>query len=155
MRIYLTAVGVLAFDQITKEWVRSRFSLYESVNVIPHFFDFTYIRNTGAAFGMFSGFGLLLALFSVLFLIALLIFWKKVLSDTTLHRIVLGLLCGGILGNVLDRFRLNYVTDFLDFYIGAHHWPAFNVADSAICIAVGLYALSLFLQKRTPPTAIE
>ena len=70
-----------------------------------------------------------------------------------LNRVALGLLCGGIVGNLLDRLRLDYVTDYLDVYVGSWHWPAFNIADSAICIGVGLYVLGTLLAK--PPKAAD
>ena len=84
---------------------------------------------------------------AVAMLIALVLFRRKIMPPGTLHRVALGLLCGGIVGNLFDRLRLDYVTDYLDFYIGTWHWPAFNIADSAICIGVGIYILG---SLRTP-----
>lgn len=141
----LVALGIILLDQASKEWVRHAFALHESVPVVPGFFHLTYIRNTGAAWGMFSGQNLVLALLAVVMLAALLFFRRKILPPGRLHRVALGLLCGGIVGNLFDRLRLDYVTDFLDFFWRGWHWPAFNVADAAICTGVGIYILgSLF-----------
>jgi len=147
----LVALTVILADQATKEWVRGAFRLHESVELLPGFFNFTYVRNTGAAWGMFSGQNLTLSLLAVAMLAALVIFRRRILPPGHLHRVALGLLCGGIVGNLLDRLRLDYVTDFLDFHVGGWHWPAFNIADSAICIGVGIYILGTFLAPSAPP----
>lgn len=140
----LVAILVILLDQATKEWVRGAFSLHESVPVIPGFFHLTYIRNTGAAWGMFSGQNLALAVLAFAMLVALVLFRRKFLPPGRPHRVALGLLCGGIVGNLFDRLRLDYVVDFLDFFHRNWHFPAFNVADSAICVAVGIYVLGTF-----------
>ena len=82
----------------------------------------------------------------IVVLVLLVIYRRSFLQEQFSHRILLGLMIGGIAGNLVDRIRFGWVTDFLDFYIGAHHWPAFNVADSAICIAVGLYIITNVFQ---------
>ena len=147
----LVALGIILLDQASKEWVRHAFALHESVPVVPGFCHLTYIRTTGAAWGMFSGQNLVLALLAVVMLAALLFFRRKILPPGRWHRVALGLLCGGIVGNLFDRLRLDYVTDFLDFFWRGWHWPAFNVADAAICTGVGIYILgSLF--ARAPRT---
>ncbi len=137
----LVAILVILLDQGTKEWVRGSFSLHESVPVIPGFFHLTYIRNTGAAWGIFSDQNLALAGLAFAMLVALVLFRRRFLPPGRPHRIALGLLCGGIVGNLFDRLRLDYVVDFLDFFHRGWHFPAFNVADSAICIGVGIYVL--------------
>lgn len=147
----LVALGIVLLDQATKEWVRGAFALHESVPVLPGCFHLTYIRNTGAAWGMFSGQNLTLSLLAVVMLAALLVFRRKLLPPGRLHRLALGLLCGGIVGNLFDRLRLDYVTDFLDFFWRGWHWPAFNVADAAICTGVGIYLLGTLLAR--PPAA--
>lgn len=146
----LVALLIVLLDQGSKEWVRDAFALHESVPVIPGFFQLTYIRNTGAAWGMFSGQNLALALLAFAMLVLLVVFRRKFLPPGRPHRVALGLLCGGIVGNLFDRLRLDYVTDFLDFYHRAWHFPAFNVADAAICIGVGIYMLGAL---RAPPPA--
>ena len=147
----LVALFVIVLDQVSKEWVRGVFSLHESVPLIPGFFNLTYIRNTGAAWGIFSGQNLELSLLAFVMLIVLVLFRRKLLPPGRLYRVVLGLLCGGIVGNLFDRLRLDYVTDYLDFYFRDWHFPAFNVADSAICIAVGIYILGTLLAKPAAP----
>ena len=150
----LVALCVVLLDQASKEWVRGAFSLHESVPVLSGFFNLTYIRNTGAAWGMFSGQNLTLSLLAIVMLVALVLFRRRILPPGRLHRVALGLLCGGIVGNLFDRLRLDYVTDFLDFHVRGWHWPAFNVADSAICIGVGIYLLgSIFAKPPGKPAA--
>ncbi len=149
----LVALYVVLLDQASKEWVRGAFSLHESVPIIPGFFSLTYIRNTGAAWGMFSGQSWALSLLAIVMLLLLVIFRRKLLPPGTLNRVALGLLCGGIVGNLLDRLRLDYVTDYLDVYVGDWHWPAFNIADSAICIGVGIYVITTLLTKPPAPSS--
>ena len=143
----LVAILVVLLDQATKEWVRGAFSLHESLPVVPGFFHLTYIRNTGAAWGMFSGQNIALSALALVMLAVLVVFRRKILPPGRVHRVALGLLCGGIADNLFDRLRLDYVVDFLDFFVRTHHFPAFNVADSAICVGVGIYVLGTLLAK--------
>ena len=147
----LVALCVVLLDQASKEWVRGAFSLHESVPVIPGLFHLTYVRNTGAAWGMFSGQNIALSALALVMLAVLVVFRRKILPPGRVHRVALGLLCGGIVGNLFDRLRLDYVVDFLDFFHRGWHFPAFNVADSAICVGVGIYALGTLLAKPSPP----
>jgi len=142
---------VVVFDQFTKIWVRESF-VYggEPQVVLPGFFNLVYVRNPGAAWGMLGGQQVILILLSIVVLVLLAVFHRRVLNPTLDHRIALGLILGGILGNLIDRIKFGWVTDFLDFHIGTHHWPSFNVADSAICIAVGLYLLSSLWHAHHP-----
>ncbi len=143
MMVLLIGLVIAVLDQITKYVVGLTFALGESRPVIAGFFDLTYIRNTGAAWGIFGGQNTGLMILSVVMLAVMVIFRRSFLSDTWEHRLALGLMIGGIVGNVLDRLRLGFVVDFLDFHWrGAWHWPAFNIADSAICVGVGIYILS-------------
>lgn len=144
----LLAIGVTLLDQAIKFLIRCDFLLYESLPVIPGFFDLRYIQNTGAAWGIFSGGHYWLAALSVVVLTLLVLFRHLFFSGGRIDRIAFGLMMGGIAGNFIDRVRLNYVVDFLDFHWGLHHFPAFNVADAAICSGVGLYMLSQGLQAR-------
>jgi signal peptidase II len=91
---------------------------------------------------------MVLILISVAVLVLLVIYRRSFLDEQLSHRILLGLMVGGIVGNLIDRIRFGWVTDFLDFHIGTHHWPSFNVADSAICIAAGLYIITNLFQKK-------
>jgi signal peptidase II len=151
MFVLILALVVVLLDQLTKLWVRASF-VYggDPQPVIPGFFNLVYVRNEGAAWGMFGGQMPLLIILSIVVLILLAVYHRKVLNPTLDHRIALGLMVGGICGNLIDRIRVGWVTDFLDFYIGSYHWPSFNVADSAICIAVGLYMLSSFWHTSHP-----
>ncbi len=151
MLVLILGLVVVVLDQLTKLWVRADF-VYggEPQSVISGFFNLVYVRNEGAAWGMFGGQQALLVLLSIGVLIALAIYHRKLLNPTLDHRIALGLMVGGICGNLIDRIRVGWVTDFLDFYIGSYHWPSFNVADSAICIAVGIYLLSSLWHTRHP-----
>ena len=142
MRKYLiacaVALAVLALDQATKLWVVADFRPGESVDVLS-VFALTYVRNQGAAWGMFQGAQLWLAGVGVLAVVLCFVFWRKIFGDHAWAAPVAGLLLGGIVGNLIDRVRLGYVIDFLDFHWGASHFPCFNIADSAICI--GVFAL--------------
>ena len=151
MLVLMLGLIIVFSDQLTKLWVRSSF-VYggEPQEVIPGFFNLVYVRNEGAAWGMFGGQMAALVLVSFVVLILLAVYHRKMLNPTLDHRIALGLMTGGICGNLIDRIRLGWVTDFLDFYIGPHHWPSFNLADSAICIAVGIYLLSSLWHTRHP-----
>lgn len=149
MLVLLLSVAIIILDQVTKQWVTMQFYLGESVPVIPGFFNFAYVRNTGAAWGMLGGLNGLLVGLSLVVLLILIFFRRSFLTDTLIHRLALAFMIGGIVGNLLDRVRLQYVVDFLDFYWRIHHFPAFNVADSAICIGVGLYMLSTLFPSQT------
>ncbi len=140
--------SIAILDQVTKCLVMQRFIRGESVTVIPHLFSLTYIRNYGAAWGIFSGQGQWLAVLSILMLGVIILFRKSFMKGLLWHRIATGLLIGGIIGNLVDRIKLGYVVDFLDFYLGARHFPAFNVADSAICVGVALYMIAEFMLAR-------
>ena len=144
----LLGIAITLIDQLTKHLVTQRFYLYESVPVVPGFFNLRYIQNTGAAWGMFAGGHGWLSALSVVVLLALVIFQRSFFSRSLADRVAFGLIIGGIVGNFIDRVRLNYVIDFLDFHWGRHHFPAFNVADAAICCGVGLYMLMQILLAR-------
>jgi signal peptidase II len=143
-------LAIAVLDQYSKYLVRLKFSVGESVPIISGFFDLTHVRNPGAAWGILGGQNAWLTVLSVVLLALMLIFRRSFLSNTWDHRLALGLLIGGIVGNVMDRIRLGGVTDFLDFYWRGHHWPAFNVADAAICTGVGIYILSSLWLKQHP-----
>jgi len=133
---------VTLLDQWTKLWVIGSFGLGESRPVIEGFFHFTYVRNPGAAWGMFGNHNIALTFLSIIMLAVLAIFRRSFLSDTLDHRIALGLMAGGIIGNLIDRIKYGYVVDFLDVHLGFYHWPVFNIADAAICVGVGIYVVS-------------
>jgi len=133
---YLIVVLVIALDQITKAWVVAAFQPEMSTVLIPGFFNLTYVQNTGIAFGMMKGQGLLVGLFVTALALGA-IYYARALDWAGWEPNVVGaFLCGGALGNLFDRSRLGYVVDFFDVHLGPHHWPVFNVADSLICVSV-------------------
>lgn len=141
---------IVVLDQAVKVWVCASFFPGESRPVLPGWFDLTYVRNTGAAWGLLGGLSGWLAAFSVVMLVVITVFRRSFLCDTLIHRVAFGAMVGGIVGNMIDRLRLAYVVDFLDFQWRGHHFPAFNVADIAICTGVGLYVLSSFWLSAHP-----
>ena len=145
----LLGLAVVLFDQLTKQAVRANLTYGESRPLIDGFFNLVYVRNDGAAWNLLSGHGLILILISTAVLILLLIYHRSFLQDRLLDRIIFGLMIGGIIGNLIDRIRFGWVTDFLDFQFGAtYHYPSFNVADSSICIAVTLYIVANFISSK-------
>ena len=139
--VLLIAVTIVALDQFTKWLVVSLIMPEESRVVISGFFNLVNWRNTGAAWGILQDYNLVLAAISLLTVLAFYLFRHTFQLHRPGPRIALGLITGGIIGNLIDRARVGHVIDFLFFYIGRYHWPAFNVADSAICVGVGLYII--------------
>lgn len=142
--------AIVLLDQLTKHWVRAHFYPGQTTPVLDGLFNLSFVRNTGAAWGLLGGCNAWLVIVSLVMLALLVIFRKRFLNDTLVHRIALGLMVGGIVGNLCDRIKLQYVVDFLDFYWRQSHFPSFNVADSAICIGTGLYVLSSFFSPSHP-----
>ncbi|MBA4387153.1 MAG: signal peptidase II [Verrucomicrobia bacterium] len=149
MQVLWLAFAVVFLDQAVKEVVLRQMALGSSIVVCGGLFDLRYVQNTGAAWGILEGFNGMLVLLSVAVLAAMVIFRKHFLADTFLSRLTLALMVGGIAGNLMDRLKHGYVVDYLDFYHGQAHFPAFNIADSAICIGVGLYIISQVLAGRS------
>jgi signal peptidase II len=141
---------VITLDQATKMLIMDSFALYDIREVIPGFFNLTYLHNSGAAFGFMSTvsggwkhwFFIGVAVAALGFIVVL---YAQYCLDRFIYTIGLGLIAGGAVGNVIDRVRFGSVVDFLDFYVGTRHWPAFNVADSAICVGVVLFLLANIL----------
>jgi signal peptidase II len=150
------AAAVIVLDLWTKALVLARIELHEAIPVIPNFFQLVHVRNTGAAFGIGANAGsrivpmLLNAGAIAVFCVVVVYALRSAVTDRVLQT-GLHLILGGAVGNLLDRFRFGYVVDFLDVYVRNHHWPAFNVADSAICIGIAL----LFLDMRKKPEEAE
>ena len=150
MWVLLLSVAVVVLDQATKNLVATRFFLGESLPVIPGYFNLVRVHNTGAAWGMLGGLNGVLVGASLGVLVVLIVFRRSFLTDSLVHRWALGLMVGGIVGNLLDRVRLHYVVDFLDFCWRTHHFPSFNVADSSICVGVGLYMVTALFPAKFP-----
>jgi len=146
--IWIAAVIVLV-DQVTKMVVRTRFELHDSMTVIEGFFDLTRVHNTGAAFGMLNNadFPLksaLLMLVAAAALAGVALYAAMLPPAQWLARLGLAFILGGAAGNLIDRVSFGYVLDFFDFYWRGWHFWAFNVADAAITVGVGLMILDLF-----------
>jgi signal peptidase II len=146
---------VVILDQITKALIRSSVALHESMSLLP-FLDITHLRNRGAAFGMLNELPdtvrmPLFVLILVVAVVAIFAFLKRAESRHKIMVISLSLILGGAIGNSIDRFRLGYVTDFIDFHWFGnpkYHWPPFNVSDAAITIGVILILFeTLFIKK--------
>ncbi|HTQ30195.1 MAG TPA: signal peptidase II [Opitutaceae bacterium] len=154
-RVFLLLVAaVLALDQATKAWIESRlpFGIYPgepgAIPVIRGFFYLVHVGNTGAAWSLFSGRSSALAFLAAATLLAIFLWRRQLGLRQTAVQVSFGLLCGGILGNLTDRLlHHGQVIDFLDFHFGRYTYPTFNVADSGICVGVGLYVLH---SLRTP-----
>jgi signal peptidase II len=146
------AAGVLVLDQVTKAVVSTTLKMGESHPVIPGFFNLTRVHNTGAAFGLLAGQAspLRTGFFLVVSLVAMgVVLWMlyRLPPGQEVELVALSLILGGALGNVFDRVRLGEVVDFIDVYYRSYHWPAFNVADSAISIGVILLLYRLVFAK--------
>jgi len=142
---------VLVLDQLTKIYVDRTMELHSSITVIEGFFNITYLRNKGAAFGILADSAWRLPFFLLVSTIAvavILVVIKRMRDDQVLNVASLSLIFSGALGNLIDRVRLGEVIDFLDVHWRGHHWPAFNVADSAICVGVFLLAIEMIREER-------
>jgi signal peptidase II len=149
---FFIAAAVLLLDRLAKWVVASNIPLHDSVSVIPGFFRLTHVENTGAAFGLFAEstaqwkIGALVSFSIIALMVVSVLLWKHShsLSTTTIG---LSLILGGATGNLWDRMMTGHVVDFLDFYVGSYHWPAFNVADSAIVIGAILLVSEIVFAK--------
>ena len=142
---------VLVLDQLTKIYIDRTMELHSSITVIEGFFSITYLRNKGAAFGILADSAWRLPFFLLVSTIAvavILVVIKRMRDDQVLNVASLSLILSGALGNLIDRVRLGEVIDFLDVHWQGHHWPAFNIADSAICVGVFLLAIEMIQEER-------
>ncbi|MGA0334017.1 MAG: signal peptidase II [Kiritimatiellia bacterium] len=143
---YAVALTAAVLDQITKKMVLERFELGESLELVPGVFYFTRTFNTGAAFSLFKDHPLPLTLFAMTVFCLMVVFRDHFFARTPLEQTAFGLIAGGVIGNITDRIKYGHVVDFLNWVWG-YDWPIFNLADSFICIGVGLYFLSQFRSK--------
>jgi signal peptidase II len=146
------AAAVMIFDQLSKAAVLSFFggSPLGAHEAIAPFFNLVLTYNRGISFGLFNtpgGMNVLLFPLLAAVIVTMLILWLRRVESPFLA-VAIGLVIGGAVGNVIDRVRLGAVVDFLDFYVGAWHWPAFNAADSAICLGVAAMLLDGLLLRR-------
>ena len=145
---FLTALLIVVADQLSKLWIRTNLAVGQSLPEAG-FPRLTYVENTGAAFGLFQGQSFALAIVAIVSIIVLLgyaffLYRRFPFLDNRLAWIGLGLVLGGTVGNLIDRLRFGYVTDFIDFGF----WPAFNIADSAIVVGVIMFAYTLLSLAR-------
>jgi signal peptidase II len=147
MRKYLllTSLLVVILDYFSKWLVQRNLPLYGETDLIPGFLRLTHLENPGAAFSLFADSpgpwaGRMLLLFSLVALVVIAVLLWRNSNELSLTSVSLALFLGGTVGNLLDRMLRGSVTDFIDFYVGAHHWPPFNVADSAIVIGALILA---------------
>ncbi|WP_423820887.1 signal peptidase II [Salinisphaera sp. SPP-AMP-43] len=137
------SVLVIAADQVTKQLVVNHFALYESLPLFD-WLNLTLVHNTGAAFSMLRGATPWLFVgLSVVVVLGILVWMRRHPYDNRLLAAALSLVAGGALGNAIDRATRSYVVDFVDFHIGAWHYPAFNLADCAICVGAVLIAVDM------------
>jgi signal peptidase II len=156
--VVVPAVLVIVLDQLTKGMVLAHMQLHQSISVVDGFFALTYVRNTGAAFGILAGrladFRVPFLLFvAVLALLVLVWFIRTVPAERHAVIVACGGVLGGAIGNMIDRAAYGEVIDFLDVYVGAYHWPAFNVADAAISVGVVVLCLDALRGAPAPETS--
>ena len=153
----VTATIVVALDQLTKATVANHMRLHESIPLIDGFAALTYVRNTGAAFGILAGRAAALRtpfflLISAAAVVLLMWFLRGLSAERRFLIIACGAVAGGAIGNMIDRVMLGEVIDFVDLSVGAYHWPAFNVADSAITL--GVLVLCLDAVRQPSPSRV-
>lgn len=152
VRLAAIAGLVVLIDQLSKSIILNSVPLHHSISVIPGFFDITFILNPGGAFGLLAGrhsilrhvFFLGVTSMAICFIFIL---YRKIPPTHSLLTVAFALIIGGAFGNLIDRIRFEKVIDFLDFYLGKYHWPAFNVADSAITVGMAIFICHLVFNK--------
>lgn len=157
--LWLLGLAVFALDQLTKAWILAtlEFPTYwpaeGAIVVVEGFFHLVHVGNTGAAWSLFTGQSGFLAALAGLTLAGI-FYWRRHLGLPDRRvQLAFGLLCGGIVGNFLDRLLHGHVIDFLDFHFGSYIYPTFNLADAGICVGVLLYLWHSFQQPAPPPSA--
>ena len=148
--VVVIATAVVLADQLTKWLVRHGICETQPVPILSGLFQLVNWRNSGAAWGILRDHNWILVIASLLTLLGLVVFRRSLQLQRRWNRVAIGLMAGGIVGNLIDRVCLGFVVDFLDFSVAGHHWPAFNIADSAICIGVVLYIIGSWRDGRSP-----
>ena len=146
-KIIIIAIICILLDFFSKLLVTNNLDVGESITVIPSFFSISYIKNTGAAWGMFSNGTILLAVISIIFLVVAIKFIYDLKDVSKLSMFSYGMLLGGIVGNLIDRLFRNFVIDFLSFNIFGYSFPVFNIADCFIVISIGLIVIETLLKE--------
>ena len=152
--IRLVVIGgiIVIIDQLTKFFIVNYLPLHDTVPVVSGLFNIIHIKNPGGAFGLLANLTPGMRTFIFLFISSLavgliLYFYLKTPVNQSWLAAGFALIFGGAIGNLIDRIRFGVVTDFLDFYISKYHWPAFNVADSAITAGIGIFVFHLLFKK--------
>jgi len=152
--LIIVAPLVIVIDQLVKLYVDHSMEVSQSIEILENFFHFTHIRNRGAAFGMFAGanesYRLPFFLLITFIAIGVILYMVRSYKDGSLfYPLSLALILGGAIGNMIDRVRMGEVIDFIDVHWYQHHWPAFNVADSAISIGVFFLFIQMFIAEKS------
>ena len=152
VKLLMVSGSLIVLDQISKMIILRSMPLYETIPVIPGFFNITHIHNPGGAFGFMAGQGpevrsLLFLAMSSLAAVVIVFFYLRTPAAYSWLSTALLLIFGGAIGNMIDRFRYGEVVDFLDFFVGGYHWPAFNVADSGITVGMLILVYHLLFDK--------
>ena len=152
LRLVVVTGLVVVADQVTKVLIFAYLPYHQSITVVPGFFDITHIHNPGGAFGFMANISETVR--TVVFLLAsslavglIFYFYIKTPPSYVFLGIGFALIFGGAIGNLIDRVRLGIVIDFLDVYIGKYHWPAFNIADSAITVGIIIFGYHMLFKK--------
>ena len=148
----ISAGLVICVDQITKILILNYLPLYDAVHIIPGFLDITHLQNPGVAFGLFSGNSsniqqIVLMSASLVAVCVVFYFFNQTKNEYRFMQLGFALIFGGAIGNFIDRIRMGRVVDFIDVYIGNLHWPAFNVADSAISVGVAIFIYHMVFKR--------
>ena len=139
--MFLTALIIIIIDQITKFLIKTNLMIGESTPIINNVLHFTYVTNTGSAFGLFKNLNWFFVFFSVIVIIIVFCYLrKKIPEKERFLQFAVGLLLGGTIGNLIDRILFGAVTDFIDFRI----WPVFNIADSVVTVSVAIFVILLW-----------
>ena len=150
---------IIVTDQLSKLHIMQTMRLHESIPIIPNLFSFTYIRNPGAAFGLLAGSSnafrmVFFGITSIFALVLLGTILYRMPEREWMGRLSISAILGGAVGNLIDRLRFGEVIDFLDVYIDNYHWPAFNVADSAITVGVVFLIIHFMFEKQDVPPVL-
>jgi len=143
LSVALIVLAIIALDQVTKYLIVNTLSPYDSIEIFS-FLHIVNVRNTGAAFGSFKSLG---SSFFIIVAIAAIVFVVSLLMKRTYNTFGLSLILGGAVGNLIDRILYGQVVDFIDFSIGSYHWPAFNVADSALSVGIIIILMTSVFRK--------
>ncbi len=146
--IYKITSIVLLLDQVVKLLIDKNMDLYQKSTIIPNFFSIFYIRNTGAAFSILENNTIVLIVIGVIFILSLNEYIKREKNISKLSKIALGMILGGIFGNLLDRIIHHAVLDYLSFTIVQYNFPVFNIADIGITVGMFLFILDMLLEKK-------